>query len=244
MTKKLLVLYVAHSYNNRVKHFLEKAVFEDPSIDWVFIYNGLQDSFPIPPYMKKFKRENIGFDFGGWSDYLLHDPSIQTSYDYYLFINSSAYGPYISPSYSGKWTDIFIQGLQHNTKLFGCTINTVMDPLHKSHIQSYVFSMDSEALHYLIQEKTFTTQHYHRTMHEAVWNGEIRMSQLIVKKGWNIGCTWSRFKDVDFTFQSKPLSEYPYSLIYINDPLWPEFENGLWTRENLVFVKGNRLHIH
>lgn len=243
--KKLLVLFVSHVYNGRVKHFLEKAVFEDPDIDWLFIYNGLQDTFDVPPYMKKFYRDNKGFDFGGWTDAIHHEDN-KNKYDNYLFINSSVHGPYLPVDFKGKWTDIYLNGLNNNNiRLFGSSINTVGSPEWKSHVQSFIFCMDNEVLHYLILRGIFKENSYPITFQDAIWQREVPMSVYVLQKGWNIGCTWKRFDGIDFTFRSIPFGKAPnHHLLVMDDMQYPRFEGKEWTREELVFVKGNRLGIH
>jgi hypothetical protein len=36
---KILVLYVFHIYNDRVKHFLDNSVFDDENVDFLIISN-------------------------------------------------------------------------------------------------------------------------------------------------------------------------------------------------------------
>jgi hypothetical protein len=64
---KILVLYVFHIYNYRVKHFIENCIFYDENVDFIIISNNKNNKFETPGYVKKFFRENIGYDFGGWS---------------------------------------------------------------------------------------------------------------------------------------------------------------------------------
>jgi len=244
MPKKLLVLYVTHVYNTRVKHFLEHAVFEDPDIDWIFIRNGLTADIPIPSFVKQIHRENKGFDFGGWND-AVHSDTIKDDYDHYLFVNSSVYGPYLPKDFTGKWTDIYVNGLKDNIHLFGSTINTVGSPEWKSHVQSYIFCMDRPALHYLISRGLFQKDQYEHNFQDAIWRKEVPMSVYILQNGWNIGATWKRFEGIDFTFRSIPFGRAPnHHLLVIDDMMYPQYEGTAWTREELVFVKGNRLGIH
>lgn len=240
--KKLLVLYVSHVYNTRVKHFIENAMFEDPNIDWIFISNGLEMNFPLPSYVKVLKRENIGFDFGGWQDAIFLDDNT-SKYEKYIFVNSSVYGPYLPKDFKGKWTDIYLNGLKDNIKLFGSTINTVGSPETRSHVQSYIFSIDNETLQYLIKCGIFNNGVYVSTFQDAIWKKEVAMSGYIIENGWNIGCLWRRFDGVDFTFKTKPISDYDSNKLNVNDIMFHCYEGREWTREELVFVKGNRLGI-
>jgi hypothetical protein len=238
---KTLVLYVFHIYNDRVKHFIQNALFEDDTIDFIIISNN-KNEFNIPTFrnIKVLFRDNIGYDFGGWSDALLIN-NLYKNYDHFIFANSSVIGPFIPSYYKNKWTTIYIEGLQDNIKLFGSTINTCCDPIHKSHVQSYIFSMDKTTLEYLIECEIFSMTNYAKTFDEAVWNKEVLMSQKIIQNGWNIASLMSYYKNVDFTFKTKSLSQY--TIQFLDDIMFGYFRNKLWNEYEIVFIKGNRLHI-
>lgn len=232
---KTLVLYVFHEYNWRVKRFVEKAIFYDENVDFMVICNNTHFQLELPFYVKYFVRENIGFDFGGWSDALFAEDTYK-KYDYYIFANSSIVGPFI-PSYcKEKWTDIYINGLQDNVKLFGSSINT--KPLERVHVQSYIFSMDKHTLQYLIDCEIFSVHNYPKTFWEAVFQKEVFMSRKILDNGWNIGSLMPQYKNVDFTFTSKTPSECGIQLL--GDIIWNQFKGVLWNENDVVFVKGNR----
>src|SRR5437764_11139910 len=132
---RTLCLFVFHIINNRVHNFINNCIFYDENVDFIIICNNKETEFTVPSYCKKINRDNIGYDFGGWSDALLTN-DLYKNYDNYIFVNSSVDGPFLRPNFTGKWTDIFIDGLKDNVKLFGSTINTLQMPMHASHIQS------------------------------------------------------------------------------------------------------------
>lgn len=234
---KILILYVFHEYNNRVNFFIENALFQDDDINFLFICNNMKTNINLPPYVKLIKRENIGYDFGGWSHGLLLD-ELYKRYDYFIFVNSSVLGPFLRKSFVGKWTDIYINGLKDNIKLFGSTINCDFDPVNKAHVQSYIFSMNLETVEFLMEHEIFSTTNYAKSFCEAIWNKEVLMSRLIIRNGWNIGCLFKQLNDVDFTFKYKTLSEYGNR--HFNDIMNSYYYNKLWTEYDIVFVKGNR----
>ena len=178
--QKLLVLYVFHIYNDRVQHFIENGVFYDEDVDFIIISNDKTIQFKVPTYVKIMRRDNIGYDFGGWSDALLTD-NLYEGYDNFIFVNSSVIGPFLPSHYKGKWTDIYINGLQNNVKLFGSTINTCRRPLTTSHVQSYIFSMDKTTLKYLMKCEIFSVTNYAKTFTEAIWKKEVLMSRKIIE---------------------------------------------------------------
>lgn len=240
---KLLVLFVYHIYNKRVQHFINKCIFQDPDIDFVVISNNGTPPPPqnIPPYVKTFTRQNVGYDFGGWSEALL-STNLYENYEQFIFVNSSVIGPFFRPGISVKWTDVYLNGLQGNVKLFGSTINTCNRPTTLAHVQSYIFSMNKETLKYLIECEIFSTTKYASTFHKAIWEKEVEMSRKIIEKGWNIGSLMLQYQGVDFTFKSKPVSEYR-GVQWLDEIMQTQFRNIIWNEYQLVFIKGNRLKI-
>lgn len=237
---KILVLFVFHMYNDRVKNFIENCIFKDENIDFIIISNNYNKTFCYPDYVKFILRDNIGYDFGGWSDALLTN-NLYKNYDKFIFLNSSVIGPFLHSNYTGKWTDIYINGLQNNIKLFGSTINTCRKPLIKSHVQSYIFSMNKETLEYLIECEIFSVTNYAKTFEQAVWNKEVRMSKKIIEKKWNIGSLLNCYKDVDFTFNEKKPEDY--NIAFRDDIMFQRFKDKLWNINELVFIKGNRISL-
>ena len=233
---KTLVLYVFHVFNGRVQTFINKAIFEDENTDFIVICNDKNIDFKVPEYVKTFKRDNIGYDFGGWTDALLTD-DLYKSYDNFIFVNSSVIGPFLPNYFTGKWTDIYLAGLKDNIKLFGSTINTCAnyaDPAKFSHVQSCIFAMNRETLDLLIDGNIFSKNHYAKTMDEAIWLKEVHMSRLVLEKGGNIGSLLKHYQGVDFTFKVQP------KVVMLNDLLNNQYRNVYWNEYDLVFVKGNR----
>jgi lipopolysaccharide biosynthesis protein len=187
------------------------------------------------PYATVVNRQNIGWDFGGWSDCLLTD-DMYKKYDSFIFANSTIMGPFLPPGFSGKWTDAFIGGLNANVKLFGSTINTMRRPATNAHVQSYIFSADREAVEYLIQCEIFSKTKYAVDFRDAVFNKEIAMSRRIVENGWNIGSLMKHYEGVDFT--KAPTG---YDIKFLDDVMYPEWHNIAWTEHEIIFIKGNRV---
>ena len=237
---KVLVLYVFHIYNDRVKNFIENCIFYDENVDFIIISNDINNIFKVPNYVKTLLRENIGYDFGGWSDALLRD-NLYENYDNFIFINSSVIGPFIPSYYKDKWTDIYINGLKNDIKLFGSTINTIGDPLNKSHVQSFIFSMNKTTLKYLINCDIFSITNYAKTFSDAIWKKEVLMSRKIIENNWNIGSLFSYYKDVDFTFNCKKPSEY--NMPFLGDIMFQPAKDTLWNVYDIVFIKGNRVNV-
>lgn len=239
---KVLVLYVYHEINNRVRFFLKNAVFSDPMYDFIFIANGC-DPIDVPSYVKTFRRPNVGLDFGGWSEALLTD-DLYKNYTHFIFVNSSVYGPFIPMYHHGIWPEIFLQQLTDDVRIVGTSICNLtlpshsFDPVNNAHVQSMVFVMERECLEFLITVGIFSMTH-EKDFFNVVVNREIRMSREIIKHGWNIGCLLTIYKGVDFRFIDKKPSDYPIKFMkdvaqeagtYLGSHINP-FE--------VIFVKGN-----
>lgn len=237
---KTLVLYVFHEVNNRVLTFFDKGLFKDDNVDFVVICNNRDIKLNLPDYVKVVIRDNKGFDFGGWSEGLLSN-DLYKNYDYFIFVNSSVLGPFLPSYYKGKWTDIFIDGLVDDVKLYGITINCERDPIFRTHIQSYLFSMDKKTLEFLIINGIFDMNILVNTYEDLVENKEMLMSRLIIERGWNIGCLCDYYKNVDFRFKDKQPKDYDIN--FLSGIMDAKYRNIMWNEYQLVFIKGNRFGI-
>jgi len=227
---RTLVVYVLHEYTELVKKFINNALFQDKHVDFVFVCNN-QIEFAVPEYVKVIYRENKGHDFGAWSEGLLNRTQ---DYDYYICVNSTVDGPY----YKGNWTTLYTEALTDDMRLFGSTINCCTGPWCKQfpywsgpHVQTYIFSMTHETMLYLSAEGIFSLTNYTTDKIETVFKKEIGMSKKILDKGWNIGCRMYRYKYTDFRSTN-------YN--WLDDLMYPEYENMYWKKTDLVFIKGNR----
>jgi len=231
---KVLVLYVFHIYNKRVEYFINHCIVKEDNIDFIIICNNKDTKVRVPTYVKQLFRDNIGYDFGGWSDALLTN-NLYDNYTHFIFVNSSVIGPYLPSTFTGKWTDVYLNGLQGNVKLFGSTINTCNKPFTHSHVQSYIFSMDKNTLNYLIQCEIFSMTNYAKTFDDAIQSKEILMSRKVIENNWNIGSCMTYYKDVDFTFKSKQVLKP-----FLGDICNTHYYNTIWNEYEVVFIKGNR----
>jgi len=234
---KILILFVFHIYNDRVRYFINNSIFFNENIDFVIISNGVKN-VSYPPYVKFFYRQNIGYDFGGWSDALLTN-NLYKNYDKFIFVNSSVTGPYLPKSYKHLWPYYYLNRLdKNNVKLVGSTINTMSNPITQSHVQSYIFAMDKTTLEYLINCNIFTKHNYCKTFLEAIMNKEILMSRKIIERGWNIGSMMKIYNGVDFTFKSMRPAQYRFK--FLGDVMNSLHRGKSWTAYQLIFIKGNR----
>jgi len=241
MSKKTLVLYVFHEYNERVKYFINNAIFKDSDTDFMIICNNKNIEYSCPNYVYKVFRNNDGYDFGGWSEGLMKD-NFYKNYENFIFVNSTVLGPFVPDYYNRKWTDIYTNNLKDNVKLFGSTINSCIDnkQLFNNnlvfHVQSYIFAMNKETVEFLIEKEIFSITKYINEHMEVILKKEIAMSQLILNNNWNIGSLLPYYKNIDFRFpimNKKVLDDLTFQPSY----------NVFWNEYDVVFIKGNRINI-
>jgi len=246
MTEKTLVLFVFHEYTSLVQNFIDKCLFKSPIVDFLFIAHGYKEKLELPNYVSIiYKEKNEGYDFGAWSYGLLTNDKYK-NYENFIFANSTIYGPFINEKTQIKWTDIFINGLKDDIKLFGCTINTRLKFLTDSHVQSYLFSMKKETLILLINNNIFSinNEYNYDINDDVVKNKEIKMSRIVIDNGGNIGCLYKFYNNIDFRKKDNFSFEY-FRLNSMNagDIMYPKYLNVIWTLEELVFIKGNRFDV-
>jgi len=214
MSNKTLVLYTFNKLYYRVEYFIKHAVFQAPDVDFCFVISDGRDSserYGIPDYAHVIHRDNRGYDFGAWSDALLiPEFGIRTQdYNRFIFANSSIIGPILPTYFTGRWTDIYLDGLRDGIKLFGSSINIEDNAIRHGHVQSYIFAMDPETLEYLIGTGIFTTRVYLNTKDEVINQREKQMSRDVLAKGWNIGSLLRCYQGVDFTFRTAAVEDFP-----------------------------------
>jgi hypothetical protein len=275
---KTLVLYVFHEFNNRVEYFINNSIFKHPLVDFIIIYNNNSNNNiihtklreMIPEYVNVIVRENLGYDFGGWSRALFNplnnynddEKYLYEKYKYFIFLNSSVIGPFVPIYYKKKWTDIFIEQLNeqnsnNNVKIIGPTINAcggmagIYVPVeHGAHVQTYLFCIERNTLDFLIKEKIFENENENKnlinyyknmTFNDAI-RKEISMSRKIIENGGNIGSMLKMYINVDFTFKNKTSEQYKKNnIIFYGDIMYKDAINKLWSEYDVVFFKGNRI---
>lgn len=239
---KTLVLYVFNKKTRLVESFFKNCIFEDNDTHFLVITNGYTENLDdLPSYVTLIRRENKGYDFGGWSHALLTS-DLYKNYDYFIFANASIFGPFLRPDFKGKWTDIFINGLTDDIKLFGSTINTMFKPETNSHVQTYIFSINRETLDFLIEKEIFSFDvNSYANQRKVIDEKEIKMSRLIIENGGNIGALSKFYRGVDFRFKEKKPEDYSY--YFCEDIAYPFYKDKFWTVEEVVFIKGNRFNL-
>lgn len=218
-------------YLENLRYFLKNVIVKNPPIDFFVIINGKCSIKTFPRNVRVIHRENKGFDFGAFSHCI--SKHMKRTYDYYIFLNSSVRGPFPKDI---DWVHAFLNLFNNDVKLVGTSIN-LLDGL--PHVQSQFFVLDKEGFSYLKDEHKFFDEKDpvfdSQDINEIIWSKEIRMSSLILEKGWNINAILMNYKNRDYRKLKKNINPTG------PDPFFP---NSYWGRsilpEEAIFFKINR----
>ncbi len=252
MVKKTVVLYhyfeASEDYKKNLHTFLQLGYRAD--VDYIIIIaGGCSIELPRLNNVKYVYAPNFQFDYGGYSLAVQSALDVH-AYDYFLFVNSSVRGPFVPDIGTRAWTEIFTGPLSSGVKLVGSTIN-ILDPQSPyvsafktqynfdgpfSHVQTMAFCMDKEALLHLI-DYGFFGRPIGASKDDAIIHYELLLSQLILRKGWNISCVVPEYRAIDY--RKEHVDVNPTSVH--GDPCYPGAYFGRTLRPaELIFVKTNR----
>jgi hypothetical protein len=237
--RRLLIVYATHEDNVNVQFFLRHGMgaFDprqtgrsdsEPStsstfidtdrVDFIFALNGLTlqiANFPIDnPRVTVLRRENVGYDFGAWSEALTTVSNLD-AYTHYCFMNSASRGPFfpawIDHRRRTAWWRVFVDRLSADVKLVGATINVQIDPERPCatsfpHVQSMVLVTDRVGLGVALRNGVFAPLSSCESKEHIMADREIGWSQHILDAGFNIACMLAAYKDVDFRNVRRSLS--------------------------------------
>ena len=236
-------------YKTNLTYFLNNGILSN--VDYYIVING-ESTVDIPNNKNIIilKRPNLGFDFGAYS-YALKQ--INKEYDYYFFINSSVRGPYLKLCNKKPWTQYFLELFKPNVKLVGTSINiypldifsgyNLVNIYNKNgpftHVQSMFFCMDNEYLKYLKEINFFNEEELNKINDIIIIIAykEFGLSQLALKKGWNINSILPKYKDLNYLEIKNDINP---SSIY-GDPYHINgYFNSTIDKYDIIFYKNNR----
>jgi len=237
-TRHCLILYVMHKVTENVTYFIKNGVFDDERYKFLFIVNDKDLQIDLPSYVDVIYRNNIGYDFGAWSDGILSSDN-SNKYDNYVFINSTVIGPFLDEDYLKPWPEIFLEKLSSTVKLVGTTINSTdyfsVDPKKASHIQSMTFAVNRITLNFLIYHKIFADK-IDKDKITLIQEHEVRMSRLILDAGYDIYGLMRYYQKINFRNLTK---DFKY-LANINRTS-AELRDVVSHPTEIVFVKTNMM---
>ena len=184
--RKTVVVYVYHQFNTNVDFFLKHGIFESDKVDFIIVCNDDKSKplkLPTCSNVSQMTRQNIGHDFGGWSDALFKN-GLKDKYDFFLLINSTVRGPFLPPwCQLTDWTELFTRLIDFETKLSGTTIGLVDG---KAIIQSMVLCFDRIGLDIAIKDQIISPNPVQKTKERVVNEHEVQFSLSIHKYGYKV----------------------------------------------------------
>jgi SAM-dependent methyltransferase len=242
---KTAVLYCSHLLNDELKFFINHGYFKAEDVDFHICFNG---NFKIESMNQQcqllgltnltfHQRPNINFDFGCWSD-LIINLDLLSKYDYFIMLNCSCYGPFLPVYVKDRWVDLFIKMITDQIKLVGPTINWYDG---QAHVQSYLLCTDRIGLQIGLETEIFSQQKSYAVKKDVIDQCEIRYSQEILKKGYQINCLLTGYQPL---LNDYGRSEYPYGSFKNPDGCDPLYSQGYFGINphpyEVMFFKSNR----
>lgn len=205
---------VMHHFENsdldreNLNYFLRNGVNQHS--DFYFnVVGGVGFEFPTLPNVQVIESENCDLDYGGISR-TLKKYVINGGYRAAIILNSTVRGPVHSAD-AGVWQERFLKLLQGEVHLVGAAIS-VLHPtsphaadfyaIHGPagvipHVQSMAYGISTEALKYL-SEEGFYDQDFDSDRNKIICGYELLMSNMILRRGWNISCLLQRYQGLDY----------------------------------------------
>lgn len=232
--KKSLIIYVYYnsdSSNYNLDYFLKNGIIKNDNVDYILVINGHQCDIEIPNYknLKIIRRDNVGFDSGGWKEGLDTIKDFNY-YNYYFFLNSSVTGPILRDnSNKENWVKIFTDKITDDVKLVGTTICFLKETDKGGYgpkIEGFFSVTDNIGLKLMLDEKNIFC--CHETFEKAIINGEYGKTRCILKNNYNIDCMLEKYKNIDWRLEKN----------WNNEHLWYNKPLSLWTsKKNSYFGK-------
>jgi len=211
--KKVLIAYhfyqLDESYVENFHHFLLFGY--DPRYQYYILISGeCTVQLPRLENIRYIFVENKNNDFGGYC-HLIKQVLVIDDYEYFIFVNSSIRGPFISPFIKDSWIDLFINRLTAGVGLVGPTI-CILSPGNEysrmyqaeyggsppySHVQSTAYAMRQGTLKNLINIG-FYDQNKVLSKSEVILKYEIQLSQLVKESGLNISSFLPEYSEINY----------------------------------------------
>ncbi|CAH1798198.1 unnamed protein product [Owenia fusiformis] len=230
---------------NNLQFFIDFAIngkHQSSDVDYVIVINGYTCTVDIPEYENTYVivRENTGFDACAWKEALLQMKKLKGEYWYKFFVllNASVRGPFIPPYANDKhWITYFTKYLNNETRLVGTSI--CCSKIYPVHIQS-MFLVTSISGLQILEEDVLRC---YEDKQSVIDNIEIKMSQVLLKRGFNIASLLKQWEDHDFR-DKKNTEEicHKYNKKMNGDPYYPNvYYNGIDISPfEVIFFKNNR----
>ena len=254
--ERTLILYVWADTNvqalGNLQFFVKYAVHSSQPADYYFILQRL-DKKPVnesrlpalPANARYLQHDNECYDIGTFGWFFQQNIVNTTLYKYILFMNSSVRGPFlVTPLLYASvwWFTLFTTRLTDKIKLVGSSISCANHP----HVQSYVMVTDQVGLS-ILRGTNSTVFRCHAGYDDAVMNGEIAASQILLNSSYQIASFQTKYQGWDFSRPENQqcnsrmspiyndndfdgISHDPYELIFVKFKGEPPFDTDLERR--------------
>jgi len=210
-TERVLIIYVWAdtdvSSRGNLEFFIRYGVHEAQAADYYFILQQVgnktvnESSLPkLPPNAHYLQHENECFDMGTFGWFFGSKIVDITRYKYFILMNASIRGPFFTvyfPSEYFWWYHVFTRRLTDEVKLVGPSINCEQKP----HVQSYLLATDQVGLK-ILTDKQNGVLSCKTDYTDAVVNGEIGASQILLSANYQIASLQIKYQGVDFRLKS------------------------------------------
>lgn len=241
------------NYAKNLMHFFEFGYSN--TCDFIIVISGsCSISLPKLNNVNYVYTENKNGDFGGYCTAVQSIKDFD-KYSYYLFINCSVRGPFVSPAKYFEWWKAFTDKLSGKVGLVGSAINTL--PNHSphfidykknrqakpngqmsgNHVQTTAYAMTKDVMKFLFNSKFYDVEKNYDKM-RLISEYEINLSQTVHAGGWDVRCLLPEY-NVDSLNALSVLNINPTSM---NGDV--QFPNAYFGRSahpyELIFVKTER----
>lgn len=243
MNKKTLIIYCGHTINENLIFFCRNGYIDDPKYDYIFVFNNpsLKLEFSIDrSNIKIITRENVGYDFAGWTHVLFSDDPdnkgkpLYEKYEYFILINSTVRGPFLPSYYNqrdhGYWPELFISKLNNDVKLVGAIVAFYHS---KPFISSAFLVTDQIGLGVGIKNGIFDPKVIEKNKINVVLKKEMGLSNAIIEAGYNIRSMLSCYKDIDLKNYKCP----QVTVCHLNPKRYYGIDINPY---EIIFMKSNR----
>jgi hypothetical protein len=156
--------------------------------------------------VRKWDRENVGFDFGAHAHALQGLADEDRSFQFYIFLNCGVVGP-ILPSYmpnNWHWTSAFLDRLQGKVGLVGTSI--VCLPASDAggygpSVEGFAFALTRQALKVAVAKGTSFRSHVNKVA--AILQGEYALTDVLLKNGFSIDSLLIAYEGIDWSDSSE-----------------------------------------
>lgn len=193
-----LVFFLAQAYRKELTYY-------------IIISGGCSVDIPRRSNINVIYVENKNYDYGGYATVLQAIQSKIDQFDLFIFVNSSARGPFSDKNSTEQWYERFSSKMVGDIHLVGSSINIIsVDTAHSarfrrrynypepySHVQTTAYALTQRALRHLLEigfyglEETITKD-------EVICEYELRLSQEIKKAGWNMAALLEKYNGIDY----------------------------------------------